>query len=253
MNLQLAFSLLKQRGTVVKCNASRCSCFCICICEFECACECICGLPWIDASMLQNFIMKNTLWGGRGEAQAMRSWEGKKLCVWLSCPETFSPLSPLPPLCPQLIGKMCYNIFDGSLDCWLFYGLAYGQPLCCSIFLWPKTCWILISFILMGCGCLPSFLAWPLLKSFREQFSRISGNLIEPAMTVFSENNLNNSHWIRLVNLPAIYICNKQFSTWIYHTYKCQDICMYAPQWPTESKLKTEKKEKAQSDPKPKP
>lgn len=167
--------------------------------------------------------------GGRGEAQAMRSWEGNKLCVWLSCPETFSSLSPLPPLCPQLIGKMCYNIFDGSLDCWLFYGLAYGQPLCCSIFLWPKTCWILISSILMGCGCLPSFLAWPLLKSFREQFSRISGNLIEPAMTVFSENNLNNSHWIRVVNLPAIYICNKQFSTWIYHTYKCQDICMYAP------------------------
>lgn len=160
--------------------------------------------PWIDgwvALQCCRISLWRILWGPR--PKAMRSWEGNELSVisGTDLAGNFLSLSvflgqPLPSS-SQLIGKMCYNIFDGItvvFDCWLFYGLAYGQSGWTSGSggtLWclsedlstAKTCWILIRFVLMGCGCLPS--CWPLCKVF-ESNSKISGNLIEPTSLPFS-------------------------------------------------------------------
>lgn len=104
MNLQLAFSLLKQRRTVVKCNASRCSCICICICVSVSLNVLVSVFVACLESTLQccKILLWRTLYG-EGEVR-LRPWGVEKvtssacdcLARKLSLPPHVSPPPPLP-------------------------------------------------------------------------------------------------------------------------------------------------------------
>lgn len=140
--------------------------------------------PWIDswvALQCCRISLWRILWGPR--PKAMRSWEGNKLSVisGTDLPGNFLSLHLPWATAPFLLTINRQNVLQYFW--WLHCALWLLTVLWLGLWvewlnagrgetLWwltedlstAKTCWILIRFVLMGCGCLPS--CWPLCKVF---------------------------------------------------------------------------------------